>query len=154
MLSGLQTVIRNAATAGMRVGDMPIPLKTIVYNELWPAQPVLDDPGFDHVFGANLMLPTGFEPRDISGWTSRRARILAASRQRQQGYHLETARRARDRLGDRLTPIDPIEPGRLRGVSFHELFIDHVQWPQTIRRGYGAAREALEPFRRPRALAG
>jgi NTE family protein len=117
--------------------------------ELWPAQPVLEDDSFDHVFGANLMLPTGFEPTDITGWTDRRAGILAASRQLQQGYHLEMARRARDRLGDRLTLIDPIEPGELRGVSFYELFIDHEQWPRIMRQGYDAATRALEPFRRP-----
>ena len=125
--------------------------------ELWPAEPVLEDPGFDHVFGANLMLPAGFEPADISGWTSRRAGILQASRQLQQGYHLEMARRAQRRLGDRLTLIDAVEPGELRGVSFYELFIDRDEWPRIMRQGYDAATRALDPFRhrarRPRTMA-
>ena len=117
--------------------------------ELWPAQPVLDDGGFDHVFGVNLMLPRGFEPDDITGWGEQRAGILRASRQLQQGYHLEMARRARDRLGHRLTLIDPIDHAELRGVSFYELFIDREQWPRIMRQGYDAATRALAAFRRP-----
>ena len=116
--------------------------------ELWPAQPVLEHGGYDHVFGANLMLPADFEPADISGWTSQRAGILAASRQLQQGYHLEMARRAKRQLGDRLTLINAVDASELRGVSFYELFIDRDQWPRIMRDGYEAATQALAPFRR------
>lgn len=116
--------------------------------ELWPAQPVIEDGGFDHVFGVNLMLPPGFEPTDITGWGEHHAGILEASRQLQQGYHLEMARRSRERLGERLTLIDPIDYAELRGVSFYELFIDRKQWPRMMRQGYEAATRALDPFRR------
>jgi NTE family protein len=117
--------------------------------ENWPAQPVLEDDGFDHVIGVNLMLPKGFEPRDISGWPDRLGGILEASRQLQQGYHLELARRARDELGDKLTLVEPIDDAELRGVSFYDLFLDRSNWPRLIRQGYDAATAALDRFREP-----
>jgi len=116
--------------------------------ELWPAEPVLENDGFDRVFGLNFMLPAGFEPQDITGWGTSRMGILQASRQLQQGYHLEMARRAQRRLGERLTLIDPVAASELRGVRFYELFIDRSHWPRLIRQGYDAATAALEPFRR------
>jgi NTE family protein len=119
--------------------------------ELFPAQPVLEDGGFDHVFGLNFMLPPGFEAQDITGWNERRLGVLQASRQLQQGYHLEMARRARRELGERFTLIDPIDPSLLRGVSFYDLFIDRRQWPALIREGHAAATRALDTLRTSRA---
>ncbi|MGZ5412102.1 MAG: patatin-like phospholipase family protein [Solirubrobacterales bacterium] len=116
--------------------------------ETWPARPAIDDDGgFDHVFGVNLMLPKGFEPRDISGWPARTGGLLEASRQLQQGYHLELARRARDELGERLTLIEPVDEAETRGVSFYDLFLDRAQWPRLIRQGYEEASRALEGLR-------
>jgi len=114
--------------------------------ELWPAEPVLEE-RFDHVFGVNVMLPAGFEAPDITGWPERQLGVLTASRQLQQGYHLEFARRAKRQLGERLTLIDPVDASELRGVSFYELFIDRNHWPRLMRQGYDAATRALEPFR-------
>ncbi|HET8593283.1 MAG TPA: patatin-like phospholipase family protein [Solirubrobacterales bacterium] len=115
--------------------------------ENWPAQPAIEaGDDFDHVFGVNLMLPRGFEPRDISGWPGRTGGILEASRQLQQGYHLELARRARDELGEKLTLIEPIDDSEIRGVSFYDLFLDRSQWPRLIRQGYEEAKRALERF--------
>jgi predicted acylesterase/phospholipase RssA len=113
--------------------------------ELFPAEPVLERGGFDHVFGLNFMLPPQFE--DITGWQDTRLGILKASRQFQQGYHLEFARRAKRRLGDSFTIIDPVDYSELRGVSFYDLFIDRSHWRRMIRQGYEAATLALEPFR-------
>lgn len=115
--------------------------------ELFPAEPVLERGGFDHVFGLNFMLPPQFEAEDISGWQATRLGILKASRQFQQGYHLEYARRAKRRLGEALTIIDPVDPSELRGVSFYDLFIERSHWPRMIKQGYEAATRALEPFR-------
>jgi NTE family protein len=115
--------------------------------ECWPAQPVVADESFDHVVGVNLMLPSGFEPKDISGWPDRLGGILEASRQLQQGYHLELARRAKEQLGEKLTLIDPIDASELRGTSFYELFIDRSHWPRLMRQGYDAATAALDRFR-------
>jgi NTE family protein len=116
--------------------------------ENWPAGPAIEaDRDFDHVFGVNLMLPKGFEPRDISGWPGRTGGLLEASRQLQQGYHLELARRARDELGERLTLIEPIDDSETRGVSFYDLFLDRTQWPRLIQQGYEEASRALDRFR-------
>lgn len=119
--------------------------------EVWPAEPVLEATEVDHVVGVNVMLPAGFEPHDITGWHDRPLGLLEASRQFEQGYHLEMARRAKRRLGDRLTLIDPVEARELRGVRFYELFIDRSHWPRLMRQGYDHATQALEPFREPPA---
>lgn len=115
--------------------------------ELFPAQPVLEDGGFDHIFGLNFMLPPRFQAADITGWGTRSGGVLEASRQLQQGTHLEMARRSRRELGSSFTLIDPIDASLLRGVSFYDLFIDRRQWPALIRQGYAAATEALDGLR-------
>ncbi|MGH2983920.1 MAG: patatin-like phospholipase family protein [Solirubrobacterales bacterium] len=116
--------------------------------ENWPARPAIEGDGrFDHVIGVNLMLPKGFEPRDISGWPSRTGGLFEASRQLQQGYHLELARRARDELAERLTLIEPVDEVETRGASFYDLFLDRRQWPRLIRQGYEEASRVLNRFR-------
>ena len=115
--------------------------------EVWPVQPVLEEGGFDHVVGVNFMLPANFEPKDITGWPDRLGGLFEASRQLQQGYHLELARRARTQLGERLTLIDPVEDSELHGTSFYDLFLDRSHWPRLIRQGYDAATEALDRLR-------
>ncbi len=117
--------------------------------DLFPAQPILEDGGFDHVFGLNFMLPRRFEAQDITGWAERLGGFMQASRQLQQGNHLEMARRARRELGEHFTLIDPIDPSLLRGVSFYDLFIDRRQWPALIRQGHAAATRALNKLRAP-----
>jgi NTE family protein len=183
---------------GMRCGETPVPIKTIVFNmdlgrveyfgtaetpdltighlvrvaialplfiesvrvgdhlyvdggiiEVWPVQPVLDEGGIDHVIGVNFMLPERFEPKDITGWPDRLGGLFEASRQLQQGYHLELAQRARRELGERLTLIDPIDYSELHGTSFYDLFIDRRHWPRLIRQGYDAATAALDGLREP-----
>lgn len=115
--------------------------------EVWPAQPVIEEGDFDHVFGVNFMLPKGFRPKDITGWPDRLGGLFEASRQMQQGYHLELARRARERLEERLTVIDPVEDSELHGTSFYDLFLDRGHWPRLMRQGYDAASTALDAFR-------
>ncbi len=115
--------------------------------EVWPVQPVIDRGGFDHVFGVNFMLPKGFLPKDISGWPQRTGGLFEASRQMQQGYHLEIARRAKEKLGERLTVIDPVDDSELQGTSFYDLFLDRSHWPRLIRQGYEAATAALDEIR-------
>ena len=115
--------------------------------ELFPAEPVIEEGGYDHVFGVNFMLPAQFEPHDITGWERHPLGILRASRQLEQGYHLEFAQRAKRRLGGALTIIDPVDERELRGVRFYDLFIDRSHWPRLIRQGYEAATRALDGFR-------
>jgi hypothetical protein len=47
------------------------------------------------MFGINFMLPPQLEPDDITGWGNRPMGVLAASRQAEQGFQLELARRTR-----------------------------------------------------------
>jgi NTE family protein len=115
--------------------------------DVFPCGPFIEDGGFDHVFGLNFMLPPQLEPFDITGWEQRPMGILKGSRQLEQGYHLELARRSRRALGDALTVVDPVDYSLLRGVSFYDLFIDRRQWPAIMRSGYEAMTEALKPFR-------
>ncbi len=126
--------------------------------DVFPCGPFIEDGGFDHVFGLNFMLPPQLEAQDITGWQRSPMGILQGSRQLQQGYHLEFARRSRRALGDTLTVVDPVDYSLLRGVSFYDLFIDRRRWPQIMRLGYDAMSEALKPFRagrpRPRRAAG
>jgi hypothetical protein len=108
---------------------------------------VIEEGAYDHVIAINLMLPAQFEPQDITGWQRHRLGILRASRQLEQGYHLEFAQRAKRRLGDRLTIVDTVDYRELRGVSFYDLFIDRSHWPRLIRQGYEATIRALDRFR-------
>jgi hypothetical protein len=99
----------------------------------------------------NVLLPSGLEAADISGWDARRLGFLDASHQISISGHLELARRSRRRLGKRLTLIEPVEPDEARGFAFYDVFLDRRRWPDLMRRGYDAAVEALAPFRaRPR----
>jgi len=116
--------------------------------ELLPAEPILRDGGFDHVFGVNFMLPPQLEPEDITGWQDTRMGILKASRQAEQGVQLEFAHRLRAALGSRLTIIDAADHRLLRGPDFYDLFIDRSRWPALIRDGYDRATRSFDAFRR------
>lgn len=191
----------NERLGSLRVGDLPIPLESIVYDmdrgqveyfgtatkpgltigrlvriaialpvfiesvevdghlyvdggiiELLPAEPILRDGGFDHVFAVNFMLPPQLQPEDITGWHDTRMGILKASRQAEQGVQLEFAHRLRAALGDRFTVIDAADHRLLRGPAFYDLFIDRSRWPALIREGYERATKALDAVRstRPR----
>jgi predicted acylesterase/phospholipase RssA len=181
----------------LAVGELPIPLATIVYNtdlglieylgthtspevslgrvvritialppfieavdvrghlyvdggvvELLPTAPVLDHGPFDHVFGLNFMLPERLTPDDITGWHTKPMGIVLASRELQQAYHVEFARRAKRELGDALTIIDAADPRLCRGSWLMDLFIDRSRWPELIRTGYERTTAALKPLRR------
>jgi NTE family protein len=116
--------------------------------ELLPTQPAIEHGPFDHVFGINFMLPEGLEPDDITGWQNKPMGMVLASRELQQAYHVEFARRARDELGDALTIIDAAPPGLCRGGWLYDLFIDRSRWPELIRAGYERTTRALAPMRR------
>jgi NTE family protein len=122
--------------------------------DAFPAEPMIADGGFDHVFGLNVLLPPGLEGEDISGWEGRAGGVLDASRQLRLAQHTELARRSRRRLGERLTLIEPIPHDELHGFAFYDLFLDRRRWPDLMRRGYESTTEALAPFRRRRARSG
>jgi NTE family protein len=118
--------------------------------DLLPAEPILRDGAFDHVFGVNFMLPPQLQPEDITGWQNHRMGVLRASRQAEQGFQLELADRMRRALGDALTVIDAADHQLLRGPAFYDLFIDRGRWPELIQGGYERATRALDAFRSPR----
>jgi NTE family protein len=115
--------------------------------DMFPAQPVIEDGGFDLALGLNFMLPADLEPEEITGWDERPMGLMTASRQVQQGAFLELARRQRDELGDKLVLLTPVDPALLHGVSFYDLFIDRSRWPEMMRAGYDAASAALDRWR-------
>lgn len=115
--------------------------------DLLPAEPILHDGGFDHVFALNFMLPPQLEPDDITGWKDEPMGVLRASRQAEQGFQLEFAHRSRRALGDRLTVIDAADHRLLRGPAFYDIFIDRSRWPELIREGYARTTRALDAFR-------
>jgi NTE family protein len=116
--------------------------------DAFPAEPLLDEEQrYDHVFGLNVLLPHGLEGEDISGWDRQRVGVLAAGRQLGRASHVELARRAKHRLGDRLTLIEPVGLDEVAGLNFYDLFLDRRRWPDLMRRGYEATVAALEPFR-------
>ena len=117
--------------------------------DAFPAEPLLaEQAGLDHVFGLNVLLPPGLEGEDISGWERRRlGGMVAAGRQLGRASHIELARRAKRRLGDRLTLIEPVDLDEVSGLNFYDLFLDRRRWPELMRRGYESTVAALEPFR-------
>jgi len=121
--------------------------------ELLPTQPTIEYGPFDHVFGINFMLPERLEPDDITGWQKQPMGIVRASRELQQAYHVEFARRAKRELGDTLTIIDAADPRLCRGAWLYDLFLDRSRWPELIRTGYERTTEALRPFRAAAARA-
>jgi NTE family protein len=121
--------------------------------ELLPADPILRDGGFDHVFGVNFMLPPQLEPEDITGWQDTRMGILTASRQAEQGVQVEFAQRLRAALGSSLTIIDAADHRLLRGPAFYDLFIDRSRWPELIRDGYERATRVFDSLRRSSRVA-
>ena len=119
--------------------------------DAFPAEPLIGaDPPLDHVFGLNVLLPPGLEGEDISGWERRRTGMIAAGRQLGRASHIELARRAKRRLGDRMTLIEPVDLDEVTGLNFYDLFLDRRRWPDIMRRGYEATKAALEPFRTAR----
>jgi hypothetical protein len=73
--------------------------------------------------------------------------VVAAGRQLGRASHIELARRAKRRLGDRLTLIEPVDLDEVTGLNFYDLFLDRRRWPDIMRRGYEATVAALEPMR-------
>jgi NTE family protein len=115
--------------------------------DLLPAAPIAEAGGIDHVFAINFMLPAQLEGEDITGWQQHRMGILTASRQAEQGFQLELAKRTRRTFGDAMTVIDAADHRLLRGPAFYDLFIDRSRWPELIRSGYRRATQALDAFR-------
>jgi NTE family protein len=86
-----------------------------------PAEPFIGDRDFDRVFALDLL--SSVAPLDPPT--------------------AELARRGREHLGASFVPIVPISRDAVHGFPFYDLFLDRRRWPELMRRGYDAAREAL-----------
>ena len=118
--------------------------------DAFPTEPLVEDGGFDRVFGLNVMLP-GLDADGANDSVPGRPSVLDLSRRIAAGGHLELARRNVRRLGDRVTLVEPLDWDEARGAAFFDLFLDRRRWPALMRRGYDATVEALADFRVRRA---
>ena len=117
--------------------------------DLLPAEPILRDGGFDHVFAVNFMLrPSSSRRTSAAGrtpaWACSRP---AARRSRASSSSSRSGRCGSSATG--LTMIDAADHTLLRGPAFYDLFIDRSRWPALIREGYERATAALDALRAP-----
>ena len=111
----------------VRVGDHLYVDGGIVEN--WPAEPAIEDGGFDHVFGVNLMLPAGFQP---------------------EGHHRLARPHRRDTRGEPAAPagLSPRAGAPGQAASWRQAD------PDRAGRGLRAARDVLlRPVHRSKPLA-
>jgi predicted acylesterase/phospholipase RssA len=110
----------------------------------FPAERFAADDGFDRVFALNASLPPGLDG------AGERHRGADSERRLRLAQQLELARRTRERLGERLTLIEPLTDRPGTGSPFYDLFLDRRRWPDLMRAGYERTIEALRPLRRRR----
>ena len=123
-------VARPSASEAVRVeGELYVDGAPV---DAFPAEPLIAEGGFDHVFGLNVALPEGLE---------------GGSAALDEVQRLELARRSARVLGESLTLIEPITRGDARDFAFHDPFSDRGGWPSLMRRGYETTIGALAPFR-------
>jgi len=115
--------------------------------DAFPTEPLVEDGKLDRVFGLNVLLPPGLQGDATDATDGDRPSLLDVSRRIAIGGHLELARRNLRRLGDRVTLIEPLDPGETRGAACYDLFLDRRRSPELMRRGHEATLGALAPFR-------
>ena len=113
--------------------------------DIFPVEPLLRyEPPFDRLLGVNVIMPSGFQGEDISGWLERPGSILAASRQLYRAQWLQLARLQVERARGRMVLLEPIPWTEIAGSKFYEVFIDPQRWPELMRRGYEMTKKQLE----------
>ncbi len=111
---------------------------------IFPVRPLVDlEEPLDLVLGVNSYCPTDFDGENIGAWRERSFAVLRASGQLRWCVYLELARENMRLLGDRLRLIHPVPYDEVRGAKFYESFIDRSRWPDFMRMGHRAARDAL-----------
>jgi NTE family protein len=114
--------------------------------DIFPVEPVLGiEPVPDAVVGIN-----GFYPRDFAGeplrdWRSHAMSIIQVAGQVRTAQHVELARVnvARLRRHSDLELIHPVDYDAVRGVGFYTQFLSRHDWPDFMRAGHAAGRQAL-----------
>jgi len=116
---------------------------------IFPVRPLIDlEKPLDLVIGVNSYCPPDFAGEDIGDWRRKTFGVIRASGQLRWAVYLELARENARLLGDRLTLLHPVPFTEVRGARFYESFIDRSRWPEFMRLGYRAAREALTKLER------
>jgi NTE family protein len=115
--------------------------------DIFPVGPLLDEhPMCDTVVAVNGFYPPDFEGEDASGWESKLGSILHVASQVRTSQQIELAREhlRRLRASTRVLMLDPVPYQRVRGLGFYRQFLDTSEWPDFMRAGRAAARQALE----------
>jgi len=112
---------------------------------IFPARPVADlDPPADLVIGVNCYFPENFEGVDIGDWRPRDFAVFRASAQLRTCVSLELAREQVKLLGRKLVLLHPVPYTEIAGARFYETFLDRTKWPDFMRAGHLATRQALQ----------
>jgi NTE family protein len=114
--------------------------------DIFPVVPLLDiEPPCDVVLGVNGFYPPGFAGSPVTGWLERRASILLLAEQTRTMQHAHIARMNLERLqgASRVFMLDPVPFSEAGGVGLYRHFLDTTRWPEFMRAGRDAAREAL-----------
>jgi NTE family protein len=112
--------------------------------DIFPTEPLADEPPLDLVIGTNCYLPEHFAGMAIGDWYHAPWSILRASSQLRYAIYLELARTHVRTLGDRLELLQPVPHTEVRGAHFYEGFLDRTDWPRYMRMGRIVTHEALQ----------
>lgn len=114
--------------------------------DIFPVRPVLEiEEPCEVALAVNCFYPPGFAGEDARGWQHRRASILSVASQVRTAQHAELARRNLRRLGAStdVVMIEPVPYRKVRGVGFYRQFLNVSEWPDFMRAGRAATRQAL-----------
>jgi NTE family protein len=114
--------------------------------DIFPVRPVLElEAPCDVALAINGFYPPGFAGEDATGWQDRRASILYVASQVRTCQQTELARTNMRRLAasTKVLMTEPVPYQKVRGVGFYRQFLSTRDWPEFMRAGRSAARQAL-----------
>ncbi|HXZ62175.1 MAG TPA: patatin-like phospholipase family protein [Acidimicrobiales bacterium] len=114
--------------------------------DIFPVRPVLEiEEPCDVALAVNGFYPPGFAGEDARGWQDRRGSILYVASQVRTCQQAELARVNLHRLeaSTDVLMTEPVLYQKVRGVGFYRQFLDPSEWPEFMRAGRSAARQAL-----------
>ena len=115
--------------------------------DIFPVRPLLDlEPRCDTIVAVNGFYPRAFDGEDASGWMDRPLSILTAAGQLRTCQQQQLAREhlAALEAATEVLMIEPVAYERVRGVGFYREFLSTADWPEFMRAGRAATRQALE----------
>jgi NTE family protein len=118
--------------------------------DIFPVRPVLDiEAPCDVVLAVNGFYPPGFVGEDATGWAEHDASILYLASQVRTCQQAELARVNLTRLREHsdVVMIEPVPYEKVKGVGFYRQFLSTRDWPEFMRQGRAATRQALAESR-------